>query len=60
MSISKFDRRTSDSISDQVRRIKKMKDAEIARRRIGWVIFILALIALVVWLWQYLGPGTGE
>ncbi|MFZ5500887.1 MAG: hypothetical protein ACOY58_03110 [Candidatus Micrarchaeota archaeon] len=58
MSISKFDRREETKPLADAKRAMERKKAELFRRKIGWVVFVIVVIALFVWLWHYLGSGA--
>jgi len=60
MAITKFDRRGGDGISAQVTRIKKYKQRELARRKVGWVFFVMFLIAAFLFFWFYLGAAPAD
>jgi hypothetical protein len=60
MAITKFDRRGGDGISAQVTRIKKYKERELARRKVGWVLFVIFMVAAFLFLWFYLGATPEE
>jgi len=58
MSISKFDRREETRPLADAKRALERKESELRRRRIGWVVFFLVIVALFILLWHYIGSGT--
>ena len=47
-------------LQQQLDQIKKHKESELFRRRVGWVVFVVAIIAAFLYLWFYFGAAPAE